>query len=86
MENSPPPSPPSCSPYRVKRGSSSKLGIDVYNSSNHDIRIPGRTLVGHVELVRSVIPAEAELKQDSESPVQQEGTSANTESDWVKTW
>ena len=67
--------------YTLKRGSSSKLGIEVHNSSNHDIRIPRRTLLGHVELVRSVTPVEVELKQDSEVTVEQEGTSANTKSD-----
>ena len=67
--------------HTLKRGSSSKLGIEVHNSSNHHIRIPRCTLLGHVELVRSVIVAEVELKQDSEAPVAQEGTSANTEGD-----
>ena len=67
--------------HTLKRGSSSKLGIEVQNSSNHDIRIPRRTLLGHVELVRSVTPVEVELKQDSEIIVEQEGTSANTKSD-----
>ena len=69
------------SSHTLKRGSSSKQGIEVHNSSNHDIRIPRRTLLGHVELVRSVTPVEVELKQDSEVTVEQEGTSANTKSD-----
>ena len=51
--------------------------MKIHNSSNHDIRIPRHTLLGHVELVRSVTPVEAELKQDSEAVVEQEGTSAN---------
>ena len=67
--------------HTLKRGSSSKLGIEVHSSSNHDIRIPRRTLLGHVELVRSVTPVEVELKQDSEVTVEQEGTNANTKSD-----
>ena len=74
--------------HTLKRGSSSKLGIEVHNLSNHDIRIPRHTLLGHVELVRSVTPVEVELKQDSEVTVEQEGTSANTKvtvSQWVKT-
>ena len=57
--------------HTLKRGSSSKLGIEVHNSSNHDIRITRRTLLGHVELVRSVTPVEVELKQDSEAAVEQ---------------
>ena len=60
--------------HTLKRGSSSKLGIEMHNSSNHDIRIPRRTLLGHVELVISVTPVEVELKQDSEVTVEQEGT------------
>ena len=53
----------------------------MHNSSNHDIRIPRRTLLSPVELVRSVTPVEIELKQDSEAAAEQEGTSANTKSD-----
>ena len=66
--------------HTLKRGSSSKLGTKVHNSSNHHIRIPRRTLLGHVELVRSVTPFEVELKQGAEAAVEQEGTSANTKS------
>ena len=69
--------------HTLKRGSSSKLCIEVHNSSNHDIPIPIHTLLGHVELVRSVTPVEVELKQDSEAAIEQEGTSANTESDFL---
>ena len=69
--------------HTLKRGSSSKLGIEVHSSSNHDICIPRRTLLGYVDLVRSVTPVEVELKQDSKAAVEQEGTSASTKSDFL---
>ena len=53
----------------------------MHSSSNHGIHISRHTLFGHAEFVRSGTPAEVELKQNSEAPVEQESTSANTESD-----
>ena len=48
----------------VKPGNTLTFQLTVTNASNHDIRLPGRTLMGHLEPVSSVIPF---LTQDTEA-------------------
>ena len=46
----------------VKKGKSSKVEIDIVNNTNHDIILPGRTLLGQLQLVQSVTPVDVRLK------------------------
>ena len=48
----------------VKPGNTVTSNLTITNTSNHDIRLPGRTLIGHLEPVHSVIPY---LTQDTET-------------------
>ena len=49
----------------VKKGKSSKVEIDIVNNTNHDIRLPGRTLLGRLQIVQSVTPVEVRLKDSN---------------------
>lgn len=46
----------------VKKGNATILPIIVTNSTNHDITLPGRVVLGHLQLVRSVTPVEVGFK------------------------
>ena len=45
----------------LKKGNRSRVSITATNSSKHDIFIPGRTTVGELHMVSSVIPLEVKL-------------------------
>ena len=45
--------------------SSSRLNVKVCNTANYDIRLKGRTVLGHLQLVKSVTPLEVKLKENS---------------------
>ena len=45
----------------VKKGSISRVDIEVQNTSNHDIVLPRRTSLGRLQLVKSVTPMEVKL-------------------------
>lgn len=45
----------------LKTGNTSVLHVSVANNSKHELRIPGRTVLGHLQLVRSITPAEVKL-------------------------
>ena len=49
----------------VKKGKSSQVEIDIVNNTNHDIRLPERTLLGRLQLVQSVTPVEVRLKDSN---------------------
>ena len=51
----------------VKEGDATILSINVTNNTNHDIALPGRVVLGRLQLVRSVTPAEVRFK-DPETP------------------
>ena len=38
----------------IKQGNCSLMNVKITNQTNHDIILPGRTVVGHLQLVRSV--------------------------------
>ena len=44
------------------KGSSSRLNVKVCNTTNHDIHLKGRTVLGHLQLVKSVTPLEVKLR------------------------
>ena len=51
----------------VKKGSVSRIEIEVHNTSQHDIVLPGRTQLERLQLVKSVTPMEVKLAElDSE--------------------
>ena len=49
----------------VKKGKLSKVEIYIVNNTNHDIRLPGRTMLGRLQLMQSVTPVEVRLKDSS---------------------
>jgi len=49
----------------LKRGKCAVMEVKVTNNSRHDIRLPGRTVLGHLQLVRSVTPFEVNFKTTS---------------------
>ncbi len=46
----------------VKQGNCSLMNVIITNQTNHDIILPGRTVIWHLQLVRSVTPIEVKLK------------------------
>ncbi len=50
----------------MKQGKSTLLHIKVTNNTNHDITLSGRTVLGHMQLVRSVIPIEVRFKENED--------------------
>ena len=48
----------------VKRGKSTIMQVQVTNDTMHDIVLPGRTVLGSLELIRSVTPIEVKLKEN----------------------
>ena len=51
----------------MKEGNATILSVTVTNNTNHNITLPGRVVLGHVQLVRSVTPVEVRFK-DPETP------------------
>ena len=45
----------------VKKGSVSRIDIEVHNTSQHEIVLPNRTPLGRLQLVKSVTPMEVRL-------------------------
>ncbi len=62
----------------AKQGNCSLLNVIVSNQTNHDIILPGRTVVGHLQQVRSVTPFEVKLKEP-ETVVSQESDKTHSE-------
>ncbi len=48
----------------TKGGKASKIGIEVQNTTRHDINLKSRTVLGRLQLVQSVTPVEVRLKSD----------------------
>ena len=67
----------------LKRGPSSQIGIEVSNTTGHDIKLRNRTVSGSLQMVRSVTPVEVQLRPTSKETVTENNTS--TESDDTKT-
>ena len=51
----------------VKKGSVSRVDIEVHNTSDHDITLPCRTLLGRLHLIKSVTPMEVTLASTADS-------------------
>ena len=50
----------------MKRGKSRIIDIPVSNTTQHDIVLPGRVFLGHLQLVRSVTPMDVKLKDEED--------------------
>ena len=66
-----------------KHGSSSQIGIKVSNTTDHDIKLRNRAVLGSLQMVLSVTQAEVQLRPTSEENVTENNTS--TESADTKT-
>jgi len=51
----------------VKKGSVSQVDIEVHNTSDHNIILPRRTLLGRLQLRKSVTPMEVKLASTADS-------------------
>ena len=60
----------------VKQVNSTSLHIKVTNNTEHDITLFGRTMLGHLQLVRSVTPLEVKFKK---TPVNSSLTNVHSE-------
>ena len=50
----------------VKKGQSSKISVQVSNTTHHDLVLGNRTTLGRIQLVRSVTPLEVRQKRKEE--------------------
>jgi len=50
--------------FTLPKGYSFRVNIKVYNSSEHTITLNGRSVLGHVELVKSVMPISVKLRNE----------------------
>ena len=58
----------------ITQGSMSKMKIDVINATNHDITLHKHTILGSLQLVRSVKPVEVKLAENSGSQTKKNAT------------
>ena len=66
----------------VKPGKSNQIHVEAINTTNHDIVLPNRTLIGRLQLVQSVTPVEVKLHENGLKADQQSSNlTGNTESD-----
>ena len=49
---------------KFKGGKASKIGIEIRNTTRHDIKLRSRTVLDHLQLVQSVTPVEVRVKND----------------------
>ena len=64
--------------HSLRKGSTSPIDIQVCNTTGHDITSPKRTLLGHVQLVKSVTPMEVKFKESNVGRDSQIGASVVT--------
>ena len=67
----------------VKPGKSvNQIHVEAINTTNHDIVLPNRTLIGRLQLVQSVTPVQVKLRENkSKADQQSSNLTGNTESD-----
>ena len=51
----------------LRGGASSRVGIQVRNITDHDIILKNRTVLGKLELIKSVTPLEVRKREEEES-------------------
>ena len=49
---------------QISKGSSCKIGLEIYNNSDHPTVLKARTVLGRLELVTSVTPFDVKLKEE----------------------
>ncbi len=69
---------------RVRKGIFPVITIDVSNPTDHDIVLPGRTVVGTVQTIMTVLPAQ--IVEKNAAPVSVNHTSVNTPSNASEQW
>ena len=47
---------------KLKKGLNTNINVVVTNASNHEIFVPGRSCIGDIQLIKSVTPADVQLK------------------------
>ena len=50
----------------LKRGVSSRTCVTITNNSNQDIKLPGRMLIGELNCIKSITPADVKLQSMTE--------------------
>ena len=50
--------------FSLPKGKSFRLNIKIYNPTEHTITLNSRTVLGHVELVKSVMPLDMKLQSE----------------------
>ena len=50
---------------QISRGASNRVKLEIENTTNHAISLPGRTLLGRLELITSITPLMVKLKSDT---------------------
>ena len=58
----------------VAGGSTCRVNIRVDNPTKHDITLKGRTILGHLQQVKSVTPLEVKLKEENSFSIHVEHT------------
>ena len=58
----------------VKQGSTSQVKIDVTNTTNHGIVLCKHTLLGSIQLVKSITPVEVKLAEKSNKEIERTAT------------
>lgn len=58
----------------VKRSSTSKIKVDVNNTTNHDIILRKHTILGGLQLVKSITPVEVKLAGNASEEMKQSAT------------
>ena len=53
----------------LKPGKSSRIKIEVINTTNHDIILPNGTPLSQLQLAQSITPVQVKLKEKVESPL-----------------
>ena len=74
----------------ISRGASSRVVIQVINSTDHDILLPNRTVLGRLHLVKSVTPVEVKERCNDKARVsevlitdQLDKNTAKTADNWI---
>ena len=62
----------------LKHGPSSQIGIEVSNTTGHDMKLRNRTVLGSLQMVRSVTPVEVQLPPTSKETVTENNTSTES--------
>ncbi len=71
--------------FVLSKGKSPRVSIQINNPSKHDILLKGRTMLGTLQLVKSVTPLEVKHREIKEDPKTIQNVSANCENNAKET-